>query len=134
MPSELLAGLFVLSVTPGSLLGLLLKGALLCVIGVSIGNELSAMPAVARHRIALATVISLIALPFVAALIRPWELPILYEQAVTGDDSVVPTIRLMTWAYIAVALALLSRLLFDLLQISRISGRASGTTTADKLV
>ncbi|MEO1079741.1 MAG: M56 family metallopeptidase [Pseudomonadota bacterium] len=121
-------------VESGALLALLVKGTLLCLLGVSLGSESSAMPAIVRHRIALGTVSCLAALPLLAVMLSSWELPILPREAAARDTNASLLIRLLTLVYLGVAAILLTRLCLDVLRIARLSGRARAVDTAARLL
>ncbi|MEM1141537.1 MAG: M56 family metallopeptidase [Pseudomonadota bacterium] len=132
--TELAPSLLANSVQSGALLALLIKGTLICLMGVYVGTELSAMPAVIRHRVALCTVCCMAVIPLLAALLTPWELPILARalEPTQVSTSLVPAS--LTLVYVGTVVMLLLRLGLDVLCIAQLDRRARGLKTADQLL
>ncbi|MEM6543685.1 MAG: M56 family metallopeptidase [Pseudomonadota bacterium] len=132
--SDLVSVLALSSVDSSALLVILAKGTIICLLGVSIGSESAAMPAIVRHRIALGTVFGLAALPLMASIVSPWGLPILsHEAGSPGIDSSLLVLALMV-LYLSVAGTLLARLSLDLFRIAKLSYRAKPMGTAAALL
>lgn len=118
----------------GVLMALWIKATLLCLLGVAIGSEFSAMPAIVRHRIALGTVCCLAVLPLLAVTLGSWELPILPRKTEPGSIESSPIMHMLIWVYVGVAGILLTRLCVDLLRISLLSRRSNHIASANQLL
>lgn len=130
----IVSSLLFYSVAPAALVPLLVKGTSLCVLGVLIGSDFSAMPAVVRHRVALGTVCCLAALPLLAVMFAPWELPILPRKEESGLIDTHPIVNVLMWVHLGVAGVLMLRLCLDVLRIALLSGRARDIATANQLL
>lgn len=119
--------LVVESLSRGDLLEILAKGILITLVGISLCSELSFMPAVIRHRMALGTVLCLTILPLLSWGLPSWDLPILGREITRGDldawSFVVPI-------YLAVCLFLIVRLCVDVAGTALMSDRAKSAGTA----
>ncbi len=109
---------------PGCLLGLFIKATLLCVLGFAVCIELSQMPAVVRHRVALATIVCLALLPVLAKVISPWYLSVLPGGADTPSVTGGAFGHYLVAAYVAVAVWMLCRLAVDVSRVARVDRRA----------
>ncbi len=124
---------------PGSLIHeqlpvILAKGTLICVLAVSLCRELSFMPAVVRHRIALGAVCCLALLPMLSWGLPTWQLPILPRDSAGSGSGQFDLMALLCAAYLMVAVFLLFRLVLDVSHIARVSRRAVATGAAQDLV
>lgn len=122
------------SLALGALLGLLAKGAVICLLGLSVGSELSFMPAVVRHRVALGTVFCLAVLPLLSWGIPAWELPILPRDTVIEESGAWNFVAALVPVYLGVALLLLARLCVDISRMALLSGRAISSGSASALL
>ncbi|MEM1145924.1 MAG: M56 family metallopeptidase, partial [Pseudomonadota bacterium] len=130
---DVVSSLLFASIGLGAVLALLAKGTLLCLLGVSVASECADMPAIVRHRIALGTVSCLAALPFLAAVLASWDLPILPRDAKSWSTEHSLSGSLLISVYVSVAVILLLRLCIDVLGIAKLSGRARNVDTAAQL-
>lgn len=126
--------LLVESLPPGDFLALFVKSTFICLLGVSLGSELSFLPAVARHRIALGTVLCLAVLPLLSWTMFTWELPILQRETGGGESDLHSLAAVLLAIYLVVALLLLAKLCVDLISTALLSGRAIPAGTASQLL
>ena len=112
------------TLNPAGLLLMLMKGALLCAIGTAICFELSLMPAIVRHRIALGTVMGLAFLPLLSWSLSPWELAILPRDTTGYQGESFRYGEALVAVYCLVVLFMLLRLAFDIVAVWLISARA----------
>lgn len=123
--------LFVVeSLFMGHLLDVLVKGTLIALMGMSLCSELSFMPAVIRHRIALGAVICLAMLPILSWGIPSWELPILPREATGSDSGPWSVASALVPIYLGVAVFLFARLCIDIVRTALLSGRTMSVGTA----
>ncbi len=121
-------------VAPGFLMALLVKGAILVLIGVAVGRDCAIMPAVVRHRVALGAVSGLAALPWLTLIFGAWELPILPRASGFGVAEPSALLVSLILAYAAVTSILLLRLGRDVLGMAQLGARAGTPRTAAEWV
>ncbi|MFK8050388.1 MAG: M56 family metallopeptidase [Halioglobus sp.] len=120
--------------SPEELVGLLVKGTLICLLGLSVGSSLSFMPAAVRHRIALGTVFCLLLLPLLSWSLSSWNLPILSQETMLDATNLNSAFPLLVTIYLGIALLLFARLCIDLVKMALLSGRAVHEASARQLL